>query len=116
MALRVAEQIVRAGIVPTYHACSEAGDEFVNSGQMVIHLKNSNADTPRIVTIDTFTKCNYGLDTEHDVAVTVLGIDPGPTEVVIGPFPKSRFNDALGRVQLTYDHHEDLNIAIVDLP
>ncbi|MBA7708132.1 hypothetical protein ES703_117022 [subsurface metagenome] len=114
--LRTPQTIVKAGIVPTYHECSEAGDEFVNSGKTVIHIKNSEAETARIVTIDTYTKCNYGLDTEHDVAVTVEGIDPGPTEKVIGPFPKSRFNDPNGRVQITYDHHENLHIAIVDLP
>ena len=112
MATLTPQQIVLAGIVPTYNSCAEAGDEFVNSGQCVIQLKNVNA-AARTVTIDCFTPCNYGLDTEHDVAVEI------PLTVgdkVIGPFPKSRFNDAEGKVQLTYDHHEDLSIAIVDLP
>jgi len=119
MSLLVAQQIVLAGIVPTYHTCKEEGDgdEFVNSGQMVIHVKNGHANASRTITIDTFTKCNYGMDTEHDVAVVVEGIDPGPNEVVIGPFPKSRFNDAEGKVQITYsDTAADLTIAVVDLP
>ena len=112
MATRTPEQIVLAGIVPTYHACSDLGDEFENSGQCVIQLKNVNA-AARTVTIDTFTPCNYGMDTEHDVAVEIP-LNVG--DKVIGPFPKSRFNDADGKIQLTYDHHEDLSIAIVDLP
>lgn len=115
MALIVPQQIVLVdGIVPTYETCEAGGDEFVNSGQIVIHMKNANATLPRSVIIDTYTKCNYGLDTEHDVTVVVPA---GPGEIVIGPFPKSRFNDALGRVQLTYtDGAADLSIAVVDLP
>lgn len=119
MSLLVPQQIALAGIVPTYHTCKEEGDgdEFVNPGQTVIHIKNAHADTARTITIDTYTKCNYGKDTEHDVAVVVNGIAPGPNEVVIGPFPKSRFNDANGRVQITYsDAAADLTIAVVDLP
>lgn len=119
MSLLVPQQIVLAGIVPVYNTAKAEGDgdEFVNSGQMVIHVKNSHADSPRTVTIDTFMPCNYGMDTEHDVAVVVEGIDPGPNEVVIGPFPKSRFNDAEGKIQITYsDAAADLTIAVVDLP
>lgn len=115
MALLVPQQIVLAGIVPTYNTAKATGDgdEFVNSGQIVIHVKNAHADTARTVTIDTYTKCNYGLDTEHDVAVAIAG----QSEKVIGPFPKNRFNDAEGKVQITYsDAAADLTIAVVDLP
>ena len=113
MALITPQQIVLAGIIPTYEVCAAGGDEFVNSGQIVIHVKNVNGSLARTVTIDCYTPCNYGLDTEHDVAVVVAG----PGESVIGPFPKARFNDANGRVQITYsDSAADLSIAVVDLP
>ncbi len=112
MGLITPQQIPLAGVVPTYGACSAGGDEFVNTGKIVIHIKNAHADTARTVTIDTYTPCNYGLDTEHDVAVEIAG----QAEAVIGPFPKSRFNDGDGRVQITYSTEADLSIAVVDLP
>lgn len=89
-----------------YVACAGGGDEFVNDGKTYIHLKNTNAAT-RTVTVNSQVNCSQGFD--HNVSVTV-GATTG--EAKVGPFPTARFNDATGKVQLTYDAVTNLTIAI----
>ena len=102
--------IVLEGITPALVAADVGGDEFVNSGKDFIHIKNVNA-SPMDVTVNSQAVCNQGVD--HDAVVTV----PATTgEKFIGPFPKDRFNDASGKVQITYSAITDVTIGIVRLP
>lgn len=101
--------VVLAGITPALTAAAELGDEWVNSGREFIHVKNSGAETTVIV--NSQAACNQGSD--HDETITI----PATTGwKMIGPFPKDRFNDAAGKVQLTYGDHTNLTIGIVRLP
>jgi len=109
MATLSPQVIVEAGITPTLVAATAGGDEWVNSGREFIHVKNSGAETT--VIINSQTACNQGVD--HDVTVTI----PLTTGwKMIGPFPKDRFNDAAGKVQMTYGDETNLTIGIIRLP
>jgi len=109
MATLTPQVIALTGITPTLVAAAAGGDEFVNSGREFIHIKNGGSEIT--VTVNSQTACNQGSD--HDVAVTV----PATTgEKFIGPFPKARFNDAAGKVQITYSGVTSVTIGIVRLP
>jgi len=110
MATLTPQEIVLTGITPTLVAAEAGGDEFVNSGRDFIHIKNGDASSMD-VTINSQTPCDQGVD--HDVVVAV----PASTgEKFIGPFPKDRFNDAAGKVQITYSAVTSVTIGIVRLP
>lgn len=109
MALLTPQVIALAGITPTLVAAAAGGDEFVNSGRDFIHIKNGGSEIT--VTINSQAPCSQGSD--HDVTVTV----PATTgEKFIGPFPKDRFNDTAGKVQITYSGATSVTIGIVRLP
>ncbi len=110
LAVQIAE--VKTGIVPTYNAVAGGGDEFVNNGRISIHVRNAHGVDPRTITIDSQEGCNQE-DSDHDIAVTITAAQD---EKVIGPFPKARFNDGDGKVQLTYsDGGADMTIALIQL-
>ncbi len=101
--------VVLPGIMPSYAACAAGGDEFVNSGRDFIHIKNGHT-SPQTVTVNSQAPCDQGVD--HDAAVVVTNAQ----ERMIGPFPKNRFDDAGGKVQLTYSGVTALTIAVVRVP
>ncbi len=110
MSLRTPQVIVLAGITPTLTPAEVGGDNFVNSGRDFIHIKNTNAASID-VTINSQAPCSQ--DADHDVVVTVPATNG---EKFIGPFPKSRFDDAANLVQITYSAVTDVTIGIVRLP
>ncbi|OGD18839.1 MAG: hypothetical protein A2Y70_00600 [Candidatus Aminicenantes bacterium RBG_13_64_14] len=97
------------GLTPSYAAATAGGDEFVNSGREFIHVKNGHT-SPQTVTVNSQTVCNQGYD--HDAPVVI----PASEERMIGPFPKGRFDDANGKVQITYSGVTALTIAAVRVP
>jgi hypothetical protein len=100
---------VIAGLTPAYGACAAGGDEFVNSGREVIHVKNGHT-APQTVTVNSQAACSQGFD--HDAAVVVTNAQ----ERIIGPFPKARFDDPNAKVQLTYSGVTALTIAVIQVP
>lgn len=106
MATLTVQQIDLDGEAADYVACAGGGDEFVNNGKTFIHLKNTNAAT-RTVTVNSQRACDQGFD--HDQAV-IIAATTG--DVMIGPFPTSRFNDAAQKVQLTYSAVTNLTIGV----
>lgn len=109
MATLTVQTVALAGITPTYAAAAAGGDEFVNSGREMIHIKNAHTSS-WTVTVNSQTACSQGFD--HDNAVVVTNAQ----ERMIGPFPKSRFDDANGKVQITYTGVTALTIAIIQVP
>lgn len=101
--------VVLGGLTPSYAAAAAGGDQFANSGREMIHLKNG-AGVSQTVTTDSQEPCDQGFD--HDNAVAI----PAGEERMIGPFPKSRFDDASGKVQLTYSAVASLTIAVIKVP
>lgn len=91
----VPQKVTLAGVAPTKNQAT-AADWFYNSGRVFILMENLDA-AERSVVINSQTDCNQ--DDDHDVTVVVL---PANDWKMIGPLPKSRFNDANGKVHLTY--------------
>jgi len=108
MATLVAQSIVRAGLEPAYEACAALGDEFANTGDEFIHIKNG-AVAAQTVTIETPA-------TVDGLAVADRAVEiPASEDRMIGPFPASTYNDGEGLVQLTYDAVVTLTIAIITI-
>jgi hypothetical protein len=110
MATLTKQVVSLTGIEPSYQAAAAGGDEVVNSGRIFIHVKNANGSTARQVTVDSQAPCSQGYD--HDAIVSV----PASNEKMIGPFPKDRFNDSGGKIQISYDNEADLTIAAIEVP
>ena len=74
---------------------ASGGDRFPNDGNTFVRVKNGAGGT-LTVTFNSQQKCNFGFD--HDLTVAVMV----NMERVVGPFPRSRFNDEDGFVNMTY--------------
>ena len=109
MAVLNTQQVSLAGVNPAFVAADALGDEWANSGRSYLHVKNGAAAAVD-VTVDSQTQCNQGFD--HNVAVNV----PAASERRIGPFPKSRFDDAAGRVHVAYSAVANVTVAVVEVP
>lgn len=103
------------GATVTLVAASAGGDSFPNTGVEHVEILNSHATLARTVTFDSPGTCTFGLpaNAAHDLAVVVPGVTSAPANrVMVGPFPRGRFNDSNERVQITYsDSAADLTIA-----
>jgi hypothetical protein len=87
-----------AGAVPTAHAAA-AGDSFSNNGKVLIRVINGDVAAKTVTFDDPGSTSPTGASAFNpDVAVTVNA----GTDKVIGPFPTARFNDANGRVQMSW--------------
>ena len=109
MATLSVQTIVLGGTAPSYAAAGAGGDEFVNSGREFLHIKNGGVGSID-VTINSQRPCDQGYD--HDVVVAV----GAGAEKMIGPFPKSRFDDANGKVQITYSGVSSVTVAVLQVP
>lgn len=97
------------GTITTKSNANGGGDSFPNTGQEILHVENTDAGS-HTVTVDSPGTCSFGVSANaaHDAAIVVAA---GETRE-IGPFPMSRFNDANGRVQLTYDAVTNLKVWV----
>lgn len=109
MADLTVQQLALAGVTPTFGAAAAGGDTFTNSGRTFLVVKNGGASSVD-VTANSVTPCNQGFD--HDQAIAVAA----GAEKWIGPFPKTRFNDATGKVGVTYSGVTSVTVAAVELP
>jgi len=107
------QRVVLTGIIPTYENALDGGNEFVNSGRHFIHAKNAHETEARTITITSQVDCNHGVN--HPAPVEILAADD---EKMFGPFPKDRFNDEAGKVQITYTPTTgaDITIAVIEVP
>ena len=109
MAILAVQQISRPGLNPALAAAAVAGDAFPNTGRVVLRVKNAHATVARTVT--AVSQLPAGAipqgAAKADVAVAV----PALSERWIGPFDPASFNDANGRVVVTYDTEADLTVG-----
>lgn len=108
MAELTVQEITLNGIDPTFSVAELAGDTFSNNGNVYLHVKNGDTGS-HTITVDSQKKCNFGFD--HDVSVTV----GTGSEVRIGPFDRSRFNDDGNLVHVSYDGVTSITIAAIRL-
>lgn len=108
MAELTKQQATRAGTVLTYGNADVAGDAFENDGTQAVIIVNGGG-TPVVVTIETPA-------TVDDLAVAdrTVTIAQGATKI-IGPFTRSVYNDGDGKVQITYDGVDGVEIAVIDI-
>jgi hypothetical protein len=106
MATLTVQNIVRAGLEPSYDAAAAGGDEFANTGDEFIHVKNGDGSS-HTVTIETPATVDGLAVADRDVAI------PAGEERMIGPFPGSTYNDGDGMVQLTYDGVTSVTLAVL---
>jgi len=107
MATLTKQTIDRDGLEATYASCASGGDEFLNTGDEFIHIVNG-AGVEQTVTIVTQATVDSQAVADRSVAI------PAGEERFIGPFATSTYNDANGKVQLTYDAVVSLTIAILE--
>lgn len=106
MATLVVENIVRAGVEPTYNVAADP-DEFLNSGQILIHVKNGATD----VTVTIVSQVTVDNLAVADLTVLV----PANEDRMIGPFPTDWYNDSNGKVQLQYTNVVNVTIAVMKI-
>lgn len=80
---------------PAYVAVTEGGDLFANDGFTFLHFVNGVTQETTII-IDSVGQCSQGFD--HNAG----GACPVSKERMFGPFDRGRFNNAAGKVAITY--------------
>jgi hypothetical protein len=102
------QRLAQAGLKATYTTASAGGDTFSNDGNTWLHIKNGGASSIT-VTIDSKTPCNQGFD--HDLTITILaGEDKYSPRL-----EQSRFNDATGKVAVSYSAATSVTVAAIGL-
>lgn len=105
--------VPETGFTPAGVTVDEAnGNYFENTGRCFIYLLGGTAGAIT-VTIDSPSECGHGF--EHDVTITPVAA----TVYLLGRFPKSRFDDSDGYVQITYGAGaaaDLMKIQIFELP
>lgn len=91
------------GVELALTAAAGGGDEFANSGEVFFVMQNDDASSTTVTFVTQGTVQSLAV---ADVAVTV----PAGELHVAGPFNKSLFNDANGRVQVTYSSVTSLTV------
>jgi hypothetical protein len=89
-------------------AADSGGDSFVNTGKELLIVEHTNAGGSAVTLTFTVFKDVEGLD----VPDRTLTIQPGD-RAVIGPFSKGIYNDADGKVQISYDDATDIEVAVL---
>lgn len=80
---------------PAFVAATGGGDLCLNDGTTVLHFENG-ADQEVVVTVNSIKPCSHGQD--HNSVTTV----PVSERRAIGPFDPGRFNDANGKIAISY--------------
>lgn len=111
MAILTPQPLTTQGIEPTFHGASAGGDSFLNDGNTYIHIKNghSGPQTVTLTSIDSARTTTLGEFPLADLEIVV----PDDEERIAGPFPQTRFNDANGRVSMTYSGVTALTVAVI---
>jgi len=110
MATLTVQETGLSGLKPVFVAATSGGDDFVNDGSVVLHVKNGGGGSIT-VTANSQRNCDQGFD--HDLAVSV----PAGEERMIGPFSTRRFNVETGadkdKVKITYSGITSVTVAAI---
>lgn len=96
MATITPQTIVIGGLTPAYAAVAAGGDEVTNDGGTYVEIVNSHATNSYVVTATTPAVVDGVAVENPTVTVPALG------RKKFGPFNPSLFNNASGRVALSY--------------
>lgn len=101
-------EITRAGVDVGAVAAGAGGDEFANTGEEFLYVKNADA-SGKVVTIVTQQTIDGQAVADRTVSVAAS------EEKFIGPFQTSVYNDTDGLVQVTYDDVTSVTVRAVKL-
>jgi|10_taG_2_1085330.scaffolds.fasta_scaffold00277_13 hypothetical protein len=111
MATLTIQTINDAGSVPTFSAATESGDQYLNTGNQFLAIKNAGTESACVVTITAqVTSLDLTLYGEVTKASTTLSVAAGSTGFIGGLYTPI-FNDASGYAQITYSQVESVTIA-----
>ena len=96
MATLTVNQVDRDEVLDAVVAAAAAGDQFPNDGRTLLAVYNAHGSASRTVSINI----QQSVD-DQDPPDRTVTVGAGETRL-IGPFPTGIYNDANGRVQLTY--------------
>ena len=94
MATYTVQTVTRSGITPTKNAVASS-DNFVNDGRTVLHVTNGSGGSLTVTIVTPNTSDGLAV---ADRTVTI----PNGEERVIGPFPRSVYNDSDGNVTVQF--------------
>jgi hypothetical protein len=106
MALLNPQAINLNGTTITFSSASAGGDQFANTGRELLLVRNGGASS---VTTTVAAQGRYRGVPFSNVTLTV----PAGGEVIAGPFPPEVFNDANGRVNLSYSAVTSVTVAVL---
>ena len=110
MATLTVQALTTAGLQATYTAAAVAGDEVVNDGHSLIHVKNGHSAATTVTIASQMSPVPKGLvAADMTVEVTASG------EKMIGFFSKLAYNDSSAMLQLTYTTHTSLTLAVISV-
>jgi len=117
MAALATTDITLAGVAPTLASAAAGGDDFFNGDDQRTYFMITNGGGAAItVTFDAVpTAVNVPGFGSVAVSDTAVSIANGATRV-IGPFPPQRFNNASGRVAVTYSGVTTVTVGVFRLP
>lgn len=111
MSTLAVQEVSVSGLEATFASAAAGGDEFVNTGDILLWVKNGATDCDVTITTQqsSLTVKGYGEIALSNQTVTVTANE----ERLIGPFPTIRWNDANSKVQITYDDVSNVTVAAV---
>lgn len=114
MATLTVQTMTEAGAEISFSAAAAGGDQFTNSSQSFLVVKNDDVSSVTVtVTAQNTSKtvANWGDLTKNDITRAVSA----GAVAYIGPFPASAFTDSSGFVQITYSGVTSLTVAVLKL-
>jgi hypothetical protein len=99
----------RTGIAPSYTAASADGFFIPNNGRVILHFKNTGSQS----TVTFVTPVTFAGQALADLTATVPATSG---DLMVGPFPPEHFNDAAGRILITFSSTTGVTVAAVRVP
>lgn len=100
-----------AGVADSMVAAAVGGDAFVNDGKTLLRVTNGSGGSIN-VTIASQYSVNQALPPGTANANQVVAVGAGATKY-IGPFPRGSWNDANGKVQVSYSAVTSVTVGAV---
>lgn len=108
--LLTAVPVTRAGVDVVGAAADATGDEWINTGQEFVEVKNGSGGSINVT-------LNIKATLDGAAAVNpVVAVGAGVTKI-IGPFPKGIYNDSVtGRAKITYSAVTSVTTKVLTCP
>lgn len=99
-----------SGLAQTLAAAGGSGDQFTNDGQTFLVVSNgSGSSIDMTIAAQTTSATKQGME-DITYSNKVVALADGATKM-IGPFATGTYNDANGRVQVTYSSAISVTVA-----